>query len=251
MYKKINVLIVVVVSGLFLINCKSATKAAQSENDDIYGKIFEAIKSNDESAFQKLVAEVNNLDTLITVNEDEAYSILGYCCKYKRCLFAEKLLDMGANTNLVQTVMMYAFDALSVALGREQQDICLATLLLKRGCNPNAIYSEDGLTPLGVCCELGNYELSELLIDFGANVNGNGYTEGTDYVFFPILLAIESSNVKLVELLIEKGANLDVCDTQGETPLSVARRTNNKEIESILLKSLDLTDGEKEEIIIN
>ena len=62
-----------------------------SGNTDIYTQLVKAIETDDKSAFDELINQIPNIDSLIQVNEvDNFYSLLGYACKYKRCHLAEK-----------------------------------------------------------------------------------------------------------------------------------------------------------------
>ena len=48
--------------------------------------------------------------------------------------------------------------------------------------------------------------------------------------------AITNHNIELVQLLLEYHADLDIKDSDGSTPLALAKETGAKEIENLLLQ---------------
>lgn len=88
--------------------------------------------------------------------------------------------------------------------------------LLGRGANPNLRYL--GWTPLYSACNRGNYQITQTLIEHGADVNeskGDGWT--------PFLTAASNStNPDLIKLLIRAGANVNAIAPSGESPLDLA-----------------------------
>ena len=48
--------------------------------------------------------------------------------------------------------------------------------------------------------------------------------------------AIANNNIELVKLLLEYHADLDIKDSNGSTPLALAKETGAKEIENLLLQ---------------
>jgi ankyrin repeat protein len=201
-------------------------------NQDSYVPLINAIETNDINAFDNLIEQIPNLDSLVQVSEtDNFYSLLGYACKYKRCHLAERLINLGADLEIGESDVYLVFDALIVAV--RSQDLCLVKLLLNKGANPNRWNSEEGFSVLSLSCKLGNYDISKLLIESGADVNGLGDT-GFDYIHFPLLHAVESNNIKLVQLLIDNNCKIDVIDKQGETPFTIAERNNNQKMTDLL-----------------
>ena len=48
--------------------------------------------------------------------------------------------------------------------------------------------------------------------------------------------AIANNNIELVKLLLEYHADLDIKDSNGSTPLALAKETGVKEVENLLLQ---------------
>jgi FOG: Ankyrin repeat len=202
---------------------------------NIYPQLIKAIKTDDKSTFDKLINHIPNIDSLIQENKnDNFYTLLGFACKYKRCHFVEQLINLNANVGIGESDEIFVCDALSVAV--ESEDMCLVKLLLNNGAKPNRWNSETGCTVLSISCMLNNYDISKLLIESGAKVDGLGDT-GFGYINYPLLHAIGSNNIKLVQLLIDNNCTIDINDNQGDTPFTIAERNENQEILDLLKKA--------------
>jgi ankyrin repeat protein len=228
------------------------------ENSEIYAQLLAAIEANDQNSFDKLIKQVPNIDFLIQVDDEgNCYSLLGYACQYQHCDIAKKIINLKANIEIGQSNEFNAYipaDALSIAV--QTGDLCSVKLLLDNGANPNRMLNEEGQTVLSSVSYLEDldmaYNIAKLLIEKGAKVDGLGHTEGTDYVYYPLLRAVENNNIKLVQLLIDHHCNIDVQDMQGETPFTIAKRNENQQIQDLLLLSfmkkikLSIEKGDKE-----
>jgi ankyrin repeat protein len=98
----------------------------------------------------------------------------------------------------------------------------IVKLLLREGTNPDTRSSEDGTghqgeTPLLTAAFWGRFEIAELLIDRGANVNAKA-KEGV----VPLHEAARMGHVKLARLLLAHGADVNAKDDKGTTPLDWA-----------------------------
>ncbi len=75
----------------------------------------------------------------------------------------------------------------------------------------------------------GNYKISRLLIEKGANVNSQsnqGYT--------PLILAAYNGNIEIVELLMENGADKTLTDKNKKNAIDYAKENSKKDVESYL-----------------
>ncbi len=135
----------------------------------------------------------------------------------------------------------------------------IAKMLIDRGANVNA-KSLRGWTPLHVACyfnlfgsprgfpfpihinvnakgvgewgpkkNFSKFEIAQLLLDKGANVNAKDKENNT-----PLHFACLASHTKIVKLLIEKGANVNAKNKNGKTPLSHVK-DYSKEIKKLLI----------------
>ena len=210
-----------------------------SKISNIYSQLIKAIETDDKNVFDELINQISDIDVLIQVNEDENfYSLLGYACKYKRCHLAEKLINLKANIENGESDKYLVFDALSIAV--QSQDLCLVKLLLNNGADPNRWNSESGYTVLSLSCRLNNYDISKLLIESGAEVDGAGDT-GFDYIHYPLLYAVESNNIKLLQLFIDNNCKIDIINKQNETPFTIAEHNKNQQMLDLLTKIQEQT----------
>ena len=61
----------------------------------------------------------------------------------------------------------------------------------------------------------------------GAKADGLGNLGG-EYVWYPLISAVENNNVNMVRLLLKYGAKRNVKDTEGATPISIARSNRRR-----------------------
>uniref|UniRef100_H0XH32 Ankyrin repeat and SOCS box protein 10 n=2 Tax=Otolemur garnettii TaxID=30611 RepID=H0XH32_OTOGA len=90
-------------------------------------------------------------------------------------------------------------------------------VLLVAGADPN-IPDQDGKRPLHLCQGPGTLECAELLLRFGASVNGQSEEEKET----PLHVAARLGHVELADLLLRRGACPDARDSEGWTPLLAA-----------------------------
>ena len=89
--------------------------------------------------------------------------------------------------------------------------------------------TEKGMTPLQYACQNGNKEISNLLIDLGANINWKDKNGNTCLHY-----AVNSGNSSLVKKLIILGADKSIVNEQGDLPLNIAEKRNNNVMINIL-----------------
>ena len=129
----------------------------------------------------------------------------------------------------------YEFDILYTAIYFDKEDVLKYALTRYKDINDRVYSDEYGLTLLTYACKLSNVKLAHILLEHGINVNG--YQSPCDtYKVYPIMEAIANNNIELVKLLLEYHADLDIKDSNGSTPLALAKETGVKEIENLLLQ---------------
>ncbi|XP_024610218.1 ankyrin repeat and SOCS box protein 10 [Neophocaena asiaeorientalis asiaeorientalis] len=89
--------------------------------------------------------------------------------------------------------------------------------LLVAGADPN-IPDQDGKRPLHLCGAAGSLECAELLLRFGAKVDGRSEEEEET----PLHVAARLGHVELADLLLRRGACSNARDAEGWTPLLAA-----------------------------
>ncbi|KAM5255267.1 ankyrin repeat and SOCS box protein 10 [Ctenodactylus gundi] len=90
-------------------------------------------------------------------------------------------------------------------------------VLLVAGADPN-LPDQDGKLPLHLCQGPGTLECVELLLRFGARVDGRSEEEDET----PLHVAARFGHVELAELLLRRGACPDARNAEGWTPLLTA-----------------------------
>ena len=102
--------------------------------------------------------------------------------------------------------------------------------LLKMGADVNA-KSSAGETPLYVASRLGYTEITQLLIDNGADVNAKSHF--LDKV--PLHVASAHGHIEIVPILLKNGADVNARDIGGKTALHLASRQGQTKIAQLLI----------------
>ena len=134
------------------------------------------------------------------------------------------LLEHGADVN-AQRDDLWTPLHLAVNIG----DLSVARMLLDHQADANS-RNDAGQTPLHLLStretsqdeDFGS-DIAELLLERAANVNEKDNDNAT-----PLHLASYNSRLKIVRVLLDHGANIDVENAQGETPLQIVLRSNDK-----------------------
>jgi ankyrin repeat protein len=145
----------------------------------------------------------------------------------------KQLLDEGLDPDTIIRVerpILGTVDYLPIlylAVRYKREDI--ARLLLKKGANPNIERPDGGNTPIFLA---GNSNITDLLIQYGANVdhkNNRGDTALSENAYLGL-----TSRIKL---LVSRGADVNTKDNDGKTPLMKAAASSlNKDTIILLLK---------------
>jgi len=103
------------------------------------------------------------------------------------------------------------------------QSVSLVKELLERGADPDQIFFS-GETALHFAVEQGNYELAQLLLGYGADVNIQERKEG----FTPLMYAGIKDDQKMMTLLTSHGADPTAPDIDGYTTYHYLAARGNK-----------------------
>lgn len=104
------------------------------------------------------------------------------------------------------------------------------------GADLNAIGTE-GYAALHVAVQLGSYDMTELLITSGANVDLQDGPFGN----VPLVYAIEGEKEELALLLLDSGADVEAIDSNGVALLHVAAATDNaRVVRELVLRGADV-----------
>jgi hypothetical protein len=144
----------------------------------------------------------------------------------KSLQIVKELLSQGANPNYISASNVSPID---YAI---KPDVSLLNILLEAGANPNGT-STVASTPLDTAAYQGDVEPALVLINAGANVNGDHNTT-------PLMFAVKNqkynkskeNGIKIMRALIAAGADIDAQNEQGRTAIMTAAQ--QKRIEYIL-----------------
>jgi len=131
----------------------------------------------------------------------------------------------GENTLIIFSLLQkygilpYGFD-LYTAINRNQPNTVIQSLL-NNGVEPNGEI-------LLLTMEKQRFDLAEQFIESGVDVNYY-YPLSRDYAdgMTPLLYASKWNNFELVELLLKKGANINAVNKNGDTALSISLKNGN------------------------
>lgn len=102
----------------------------------------------------------------------------------------------------------------------------IVRFLLEKGANPSTPANNQlKVSPLHSACAISNYEIAELLIKYGANLNAKQMQGAT-----ALHSAAHNGKTSLTKLLIDNGADVNSKMENGKTPLAMA--TERKFIET-------------------
>jgi ankyrin repeat protein len=102
--------------------------------------------------------------------------------------------------------------------------------LLDEGTDPNYGYTFGSRSMLSRAAEYRKHKISELLLDYGADVDAEDEHGRT-----PLSWAAQNDSPKIVRALLENGAKIDSRDSCGRTPLSWAAEAGNPDVVDLLL----------------
>ena len=120
---------------------------------------------------------------------------------------------------------------ISIHSAVEERNIEAIKKHLAIGTDVNAKGENRGATPLHWAAFTGYKEISELLIENGADVNAID-----DDGISPLLIAAARGNKEIAELLITQGADVNAKDAEANTPIDLAIRYNHPETVELLRK---------------
>ncbi|UJH92801.1 ankyrin repeat domain-containing protein [Antarcticibacterium sp. 1MA-6-2] len=110
----------------------------------------------------------------------------------------------------------------------------ISELLIKSGADVNQKnkVAPGNSTPIQIPCQEGYFEIVRLLVNNGADVNLKGYLE-----FTPIRVAAQNGHMDIVRFLSENGAEIDTKARDGATPLEHAASKGHFEIVKYIVEN--------------
>ncbi|KAM9804709.1 uncharacterized protein ankrd50l [Neosynchiropus ocellatus] len=152
----------------------------------------------------------------------------------------EVLLDHNADVNLAdgdgRSALSVAALCVPTAEGVKGYSE-VASLLLERGADP-CHRDHDGMTPLLLAAYEGHYEIVELLLEAGADVDETAVPQGNSpaAAVTPLLAAAAMGHMRTVSRLLFWAAAVDAIDCEGRTALCLAAARGSAEVVRALLE---------------
>jgi ankyrin repeat protein len=137
----------------------------------------------------------------------------------------ESILSKKTKEYLYKIIFANTITPLEIAV--LQEDKIKVSQLIKNGANVNNITksTEGYTTPLSLAIQKNDDSMVELLLSHGAL---------TDLIFefnkTVLHFAAEQANLNIVKMLLKAGANPSAKDSDGNTPLSLAKKDPNSDI---------------------
>ncbi len=212
--------------------------------------ILQLIQKGQNEALEKIIAEnpgvaeqktgqgISLLQFACYCRNSEAVSILKKRQKKLSLFEAASIGDsdtvkteIAGNEKLINSFSADGFTALGLASFFGNTNI--VHFLLANGANPDLASKNDfHVSPIHSACAISNYDIVEILIKSGANVNARQMQGVT-----PLHSAAHNGQTKIAKLLIESGADINAKTDKGQTPLSMALEKDFKETADLLKDS--------------
>ncbi len=166
-------------------------------------------------------------DTLQMV--DTKQQIIEYLSKNHKKLVDKAKKRICKNTLFIKGIP-FTSDCFGTYIAKNKMEI--VQTFLDAGMSVN---SRDDLgTPmLNIACRNDNFELAELLLKLGAEINSVSQDRG----YTAVMDAVWRGNEKLTRYLIEKGADLNTINKEGQTNLVLAVGANKIDICKLLAEN--------------
>lgn len=144
---------------------------------------------------------------------------------------AQLLINVGANINLTDnerhTALIFAC--------RNNHVNTVEVIVSNPKCDPNFM-DEEGKTALISAVDNNNLEVTQLLIQYGQNLNLD--KKAKDIGPTALLYAVYHGNMSIVKVLIEAGSNVNTSDHADHTALMIAFREEHNDIARFLLENV-------------
>ena len=181
-------------------------------------EICDAIKASDNHKIDQMV---NDNSTIADIKTEQGISLLQFAA-YCRNKTAIEILKNHKQEKLD------IFEATSVG------DIYTVSTLLNKNPELRNSFSADGFTPLGLASFFGQIDIVKLLLANDANPN---IAANNQFKVAPIHSTCAISNYEIADLLIKNGADVNAKQMQGVTPLHSAAHNGQNELAKLLIEN--------------
>jgi len=193
-----------------------------------YRDLHAAAAKGDIAEIEKLVKSGAPIDA----RDGRARTPLHVAAFMQKSDAARALMQLGADANALEA---QKYDIVTIAAVAD--DVPMLKVALEGGCKAGNITSPYYGTALIAAAHLGHDEIVRTLIAARApldHVNNLGWTAVIESI---VLGDGGKRHVATLKALVDAGANVNLADSSGETPLTLAKRRGFKDMVAILEKA--------------
>lgn len=179
---------------------------------------------------QRILSYLNTLDIsnqtkLAQIRDiDSKSTVLIHCCNAIDIPLIQWCCNHGVDVNLCR------IDGLSpIYIASEKGDYEVVKILLDNKADTNKTWTYD-ISPLYIACEKGYTNIVKLLLENKAEINKCKTNETS-----PLYMACAKGYTNIVQLLLENKANTNICRKHEHSPLYMACYKGHKDIVKLLL----------------
>jgi len=165
------------------------------------------------------------------------YTQLGIECKIGNLDNVKQLLAKGANSKFAKKDDYLIYDALFVSI--ENRHLPIVKYLVENQADINQIYTEEGLTPLGLARKIGDKEIVSYLIKQGAiKYSSDWLATYSDNIAHLQIETYDKSNDKEYVFKEEKNNEISFVDLKSEDYIKIVKKNSTYLLKSSFLDSL-------------
>ena len=191
-----------------------------------YNGLFKAVVERDSTALKRQLSTTKNIDKRDNFGRT-ALHVATYTTYYEAMRL---LVEAGADPNALE---LERYDIVTIAA--VANDIEGLRLSLKLGASPGNITSLYDGTALIAAAHLGHVEVVQTLIRAGAPLDHVNNLNWTALIESIVLGDGGDRHIATLKALVDAGANVNLADSYGRTPLSLARQSGYTQMMSILV----------------
>ena len=191
-----------------------------------YNGLFKAVVEHDSTALKQQLSTTKNIDKRDDYGRT-ALHVATYTTNYEAMRL---LVEAGADPNALE---LERYDIVTMAA--VANDIEGLRLSLKLGASPGNITSLYDGTALIAAAHLGHVEVVQTLIRAGAPLDHVNNLNWTALIESIVLGDGGDRHIATLKALVDAGANVNLADSYGRTPLSLARQSGYTQMMSILV----------------